>query len=140
MVLFWKKLFKFINISDEEKEYYHIYFDNSIEEIKRNFLKDNEKFKVIRIIINYQVKSLKELFNDCKCINSIFFKKFYRNNIIDMCGMFSECSLLKELNISNFNTNNVTDMQYMFSGCSDQFKNKIRSEYKNIKKEAFVKF
>ena len=26
----------FINISDEEKEYYHIYFDNSNEEIKRN--------------------------------------------------------------------------------------------------------
>ena len=30
---------KFINISDEEKEYYHIYFDNSNEEIKRNYLK-----------------------------------------------------------------------------------------------------
>ena len=29
---------KFINIPDEEKEYYHIYFDNSIEEIKRNYL------------------------------------------------------------------------------------------------------
>ena len=26
---------KFINISDKEKEYYHIYFDNSNEEIKR---------------------------------------------------------------------------------------------------------
>ena len=51
--------------------------------------------------------------------------------------MFSGYSSLKELNISNFNTNNVTDMEYMFSGCSDQFKNKIRSEYKNIKEEAF---
>ena len=54
-----------------------------------------------------------------------------------MSDMFSECSSLKELNLSNFNTNNVTNMRYMFSGCSDQFKNKIRTEYKNIKEEAF---
>ena len=37
---------KFINISDKEKEYYHIYFDNSIEEIKRNYLEDNEIKKI----------------------------------------------------------------------------------------------
>ena len=30
---------QFINISDKDKEYYHIYFDNSNEEIKRNYLK-----------------------------------------------------------------------------------------------------
>ena len=54
-----------------------------------------------------------------------------------MTGMFYGCSSLKELNLSNFNTNNVTYMRYMFSGCSDQFKNKIRTEYKNIKEEAF---
>ena len=28
----------------------------------------------------------------------------------------------------------------MFYGCSDQFKNKIRSEYKNIKEEAFNEY
>ena len=44
---------KFINISDEEKEYYHIYFDNSIKEIKRNYLENNEKVKTVKIIINY---------------------------------------------------------------------------------------
>ena len=31
-------------------------------------------------------------------------------------------------------------MRYMFDGCSEQFKNKIRSEYKNIKKEAFYEY
>ena len=51
--------------------------------------------------------------------------------------MFDGCSSLKELNLSNFNTNIVTIMLSMFYGCSDQFKNKIRSEYKNIKEEAF---
>ena len=55
----------FINISDEEKEYYHIYFDDSIEEIKRNNLKDNENVKMIKIIINYQIKSFSKLFYYC---------------------------------------------------------------------------
>ena len=54
-----------------------------------------------------------------------------------MGSMFYGCSSLKELNLSNFNTNNVINMGYMFSGCSDQFQNKIRDQYKNIKEEAF---
>ena len=82
---------KFINIPDEENEYYHIYFDNSNEEIKRKYLKKNEKVKMIKIKIDYQVKSFKGLFNYCYCINSIFFKNFYRNNIIDMSSMFNFC-------------------------------------------------
>ena len=51
--------------------------------------------------------------------------------------MFSGCSSFKELNLNNFNNNNVTNMKYMFSGCSEQFKNTIRAQYKNIKEEAF---
>ena len=54
--------------------------------------------------------------------------------------MFCGYSSLKELNLSNFNTNNVTNMAGMFYGCSDQFHNKIRSEYKNIKEEAFKEY
>ena len=108
---------EFINISDKDKEYYHIYFDNSNEEIKRNYLKENEKLKMIKIIIDYQIKSFEHLFNNCDCINSIFFKKFYRNNITNMSYMFYGCSSLKELNLTNFNTDSVTDMSHMFYGC-----------------------
>ena len=86
---------RFINISYEEKEYYHIYFDNSIEEIKRNYLKDNEKVKLIKIIINYQVKSFEKLFQNSSYINSIFFKKFCRININNMSYMFDNLSLKK---------------------------------------------
>ena len=64
----------------------------------------------IKIIIDYQVKSFKELFYKCECIESINFKKFYRNNINNMNHMFFGCILLKELNFNNFNTNNVTNM------------------------------
>ena len=111
-----KKSGKFINILDENEKYYHIYFDNSEEEIKKYCI-DEEEVKVIKIIIDYQINSFQKLFSDCKCISSIIFKKFFRNNIINMNHMFSGCKHLKELNISNFNTINVTDMSFMFSGC-----------------------
>ena len=85
---------KFINIKENEKEYYHIYFDNSKEEIKRDYLQRNEKVKTIKVKINYQVESLSELFRNCKIINSIIFKQFTRINITDMFAMFYECSSL----------------------------------------------
>ena len=44
-------------------------------------LKQNEKIGKINIIINYQVKSFKELFDECKCIESINFKQFNRKYI-----------------------------------------------------------
>ena len=108
---------KFINIPKKDKEYYHIYFDNSKEEIKRDYLEENEKVKTIKISIDYQVNSLKGLFYNCKPITSIFFTNFFRDNITDMGNMFSQCTSLKELNLSNFNTTNVTNMTGMFYGC-----------------------
>ena len=108
---------KFIKISDSDKEYYHTYFDDNKEEIKRNYLNKEDKVNKIKIIMDYQVKSFKKLFFGCTCVESIYFKKFYRNNITDMSYMFSECSALKELNLSNFNTINVTNMYNMFQRC-----------------------
>ena len=77
------------------------------------------------------------MFYACSSLKELNISNFNTNNVTDMKYMFFKCSSLKELNISNFNTNNVTNMEYMFSGCSDQFKNIIRAEYKNIKEEAF---
>ena len=70
--------------------------------------------KTIKIIIDYEVDSLKNLFYDCKNIKSINFIRFNRNNIKNMKGMFSWCSSLEEVNLSNINTDNVTEMTYMF--------------------------
>jgi len=108
---------KFINMNENEK-YYHIYFNDNKEEIKRNYFNENENISKFKIIIDYQVKSFEGLFGYCKCIKYIYFKKFNRNNVTDMGCIFLECSSLKELNLSNFNTNNVTNMRAMFSGCS----------------------
>ena len=105
----------FINIDKKEDEkYYHIYFDNNKEEIKKNCLNEDDKVTKIKIVIDPQMKSFERLFYCCKCIESIYFKKFYRNNFNDMSFTFHGCTSLKELNLSNFNTNNVINMYYMF--------------------------
>ena len=61
---------RFINIQKEDENYYHIYFDNNKEEIKRNFINKDEQIKNIKIILDYQFKSFSSLFRYCKCIES----------------------------------------------------------------------
>jgi len=100
-----------------DKKYYHIYFNNNNEETKRNRIHKGKNITMIKIILDYQVKSFEKLFFMCNYIESIYFKKFHRNNINNMSYMFYGCSSLKELNLNNFNTNNVTNMSYMFTGC-----------------------
>ena len=111
---------KFINISeeDEEKKYFHIYFNDNKEEIKRYDIKEKDEITNIKIIIDYQIKSFKNLFSFCDCIESIYFNKFVRNNIEDMSYMLYKCSSLKEVNISNYNINNNINMSYMFFECT----------------------
>jgi len=113
------KYCRFINVVDYKKEYYHIYYnDNKEKEIKSTYLNENDKVSKINIVIDYKVTSFYQLFNECKYIEYIYFKKFYRNNITNMGWMFNECKSLKELNFNNFNTNNVTIMSGMFRECS----------------------
>ena len=52
----------FINYDINNEQYYHIYFDNNEGEIGRSFLIENEDINSIKIIIDYQVESFKELF------------------------------------------------------------------------------
>ena len=139
-----KEYGQFIRIEDEEEKYFHIYFNDNRKEIKRCYVKERDNVQKINIIIDYQITSFEKLFYCCDCIESIKFKKFYRNNInnmrwmfygcrllqkinlfsfntksvIDMSGMFYECISLKEIDLSNFNINNVQDMGEMFSNCS----------------------
>ena len=87
---------KFIHIdNDNDKLYYHIYLNDNKEEIKNKYkvneddgvtrheyyIEEEDKVTKIKIIINYQVTSFRKLFFNCKCIESINFKKFYRNNV-----------------------------------------------------------
>ena len=135
----------FINISNNENKcYYHIYFNDDRKEIQRNYIIEDDKVDKIKIGIDYEIKNLYGLFKECKCIKilnfiqfnrkviddmsylfsryssleEINFSKFITNNITNMSYIFYECSSLKRLNLSNFNTNNVIDMRGMFYGCS----------------------
>ena len=68
---------RFININENDELYYHIYFNDNKEEIKNKYeIKEEDKVTKIKIIIDYQVKSFKELFYKCECIESKILKNF----------------------------------------------------------------
>ena len=106
----------FINCEDYNN--YHIYFNDNEKEIKRNSIEAFEKVSKINVIIDYKIKSLKELFMGCECIEKINFTNFRRKDITDMSYIFYGCSSIKQIVLNNFLTDNVTNMSYMFYGCS----------------------
>ena len=132
---------KVINLINENNEYFHIYFDSKRK--KTNYISSKDNVSKIKIIIDFEIKSFKGLFEDCEYISSIYFIKFNRKDITDMShmfkgcinlinidfsnfntskvkymdSMFKNCSSLKELNLSNFNTSKVKYMNYMFDNC-----------------------
>ena len=134
----------FINIGFNERQYFHIFFDDNKIEENRCYITENDKINKIRVIIESKIKSFSGLFIYCYCLEKINFIKCDKNdiqnlynmfyhceslidinisklktdNVKNMRGMFLGCSSLKELNLSNFNTKNVTTMYDMFSGCS----------------------
>ena len=105
----------FINTTDDNKKYFHIFFNDSNKEANLSNL-NHEKIEKVKIIIDHHIISFCYLFL-CTRIEEIYFKKFYRTNIIDMRSMFSCCTSLKKVDMSIFITNNVTNMQRMFNGC-----------------------
>ena len=107
----------FINIDKGFKSFCHIYFDDNEKEVNRYYLKENDKIKKIKIVLDYEIKSLSRLFQGCECIEKINFINFNRKDIYDMSYMFYGCKSLKEINFNNFNTDNVTNMSFMFSCC-----------------------
>ena len=112
------KFGNFINFNNkEQKNFYHIYFNDSEKEINRNYISENDKIDKIKIIINFQVDSFYKLFSYCDCIESITFKNFYRKNINNMSFMFYKCTSLKEINFMNYITLNVENMSCMFFEC-----------------------
>ena len=158
---------KFINIPFKKEMFFHIYFNDNKEEIKRNYrLRKEDNVEKIKIIIDPQISSLRNLFYRCanKKINFIRFNRndiddmsymFYychlleelnisklkTNKVTKMICMFGECRLLKELNLSNFNTENVTNMSNMFLSCDSLKKLELSSfNTNNVIKMDFMFF
>ena len=138
---------KFINFVNKELiPLYHIYFNDRTKETDRNKRKNysiykKDKITKIKIIIEHQVKSFYKLFYDCKCIGSLRFIKFSRNNINNSSNMFFGCTLLKEIDLSNFKTENIKDMSYMFYKCESlQNLNLINFDTSNVTKMNYMFF
>ena len=109
----------FINIMNKKDEkFYHIYFNGKKEEVKRNYIKPNEKVSKIKIIIDKEVKSLENLFGGIDILKTIKFKNFNRTDITNCKSMFDSCSKLINLDITKLKTDNATNMDSMFSLCS----------------------
>ena len=109
---------KFINIMDErDKSFYHIYFNNEKEEIKRNYFTINEDISKIKVLIDMDVKSIEGLFNECYCIKEVKFIKFNRTDFKNYKSMFYYCLNLKNIDIKKLKTNNAENMDNMFFLC-----------------------
>ena len=66
----------FINYGNEKnKLYFHMYFNDNEVEIERNYFTINDNIKKIKIIIDNEIKSFKNLFKFCN-IEKINFIKF----------------------------------------------------------------
>ena len=62
---------------------------------------------------------MKNIFQNCKCLELPDISNWNTSNVIRMDSMFEGCSLLKKLpDLSNWNTCNVLNMRYLFKGCS----------------------
>jgi len=120
---------KFINTHEEEESYFHIYFDEGKEEIKRNYIGKNEKVSKIKVLIDMEIQSLCRLFNWCNQVKEIKFIKFNRIDFTDFRGMFYGCENLINLDIAKLKTDNVTNMTSMFFSC-ESLKNLNLSNFK----------
>ena len=133
---------EFINIK-YDKNHYHIYFNGSKDEIKRNYFTKIDGVKIIKIVLDYSIESINEIFSNCKWIKKVYFIKFRRRNIINLNnlfedskveeihfydfpknymtstnGFFRNCTSLKNINFYKFDTSKVTDMSNMFYNCN----------------------
>ena len=68
---------KFINRRKEYKSSYHIFFNEEEKEIDRDYITKDDKVSKIKIIIDFEVTSLKELFSECCYIKEIKFTNFF---------------------------------------------------------------
>ena len=68
-----KKFGKFICVPKRYESYYHIYFNDNKEEIKRKKLNKDENIFKIKVILDYKIKSLSHLFSKFKYIKKITF-------------------------------------------------------------------
>ena len=148
---------KFINIRENEKKYYRIYFNDNKKEIKNKYsINEEDKITKINVKVNYKINPLGYLFEGCDCIESVHIRKycrkscslysiiegcasikelslsdFYENEISNMPSMFCDCKSIEKININNFYNNKVGNMPCTFNGCTSLKQVNISNFYNN---------
>ena len=77
------------------------------------------------------------MFSLCSSLKELNLSNFNTNKVIDMTYMFCGCSSLKEINLSDFIIGTVTEVISMFYGLSDNLKEKIRTQFKDLDEKVF---
>ena len=85
---------------------------------------------------NIEIKSMTNMFGDCKVLTSIDFTNFKIKNVTSLEHMLIDCLSLKDINISNIDISKVISMIRMFYKCKKlkmiEFPNIKRKDLKNI--------
>ena len=112
----FKKQIKFDEIG---KHIIKFIFENyNLTSLKQMF-EECENIEKIKFIIfdSSDVVNMSQMFSTCINLNEIQFNSFTTSNVNEMEKMFYHCNIIKELNLTKFNTLNVTNMNEMFSNC-----------------------
>ena len=107
-------IYKFINYTNKDKPYFHIYFNDSELEAYRNYIRLDENISKIKVIIDYKFKAISELFNKITGMKEIKFIRFNRNDCEKLTSMFYSCEFLVNIDLSKLKTDNVINMGFMF--------------------------
>ena len=112
------------------------------------------------------IYNMYEMFHGCESLNKLNIKKLITNNVEDMGGMFYGCSSLKELDLNNFIFNKVDNTfemfafctslnkiemnnfvvnhkmntRFMFSHCSEELKDTIMKQFKDLEEISFYNY
>ena len=114
------------------------FYTDSVETMINMFYQCSSLKKLI--ITNFNTSkttNMRNMFYKCSSLESINVSNFNTENVKDMQNMFAYCSSLKDIDISNFALKEDTYISDMFIGCSDLLKEKVKSQNKNLKNEAF---
>ena len=130
----------FIHFDKKDKNLFNIFIqEDKFIPYHENYLNKEQNISIIKVIIEHDVTSLKDLFKNCSFIKEINFVKFNRENITDMSYMFCGCNNLTKLYLDNFKTNNVQKMNNMFYNCTSLEEiNLNKSDTSNVTDMSFL--
>jgi len=118
-----------------EKYILEMIVDGNIITPTYNYTFHDKGDHTVYFLINNNITSLENMFNEIYDITAITFTKIFNTeNIKDMSEMFANCDSLTYIDISHFNTKNVQNIDSMFYDCENLISiNLSNFDTKNVK-------